>query len=308
MQDFFVANLTLPQSDWLRQEEALSDILSNHPDHRVSIGYNHAGDNVVVEIIFSAADKKILPENLLSAVTIKPLAEKNWLVEQRRDFAPITIAAGKNNQHYRWWIADSDYRDAANLPPYPTKKLLIDISQAFGTGRHGTTQLCMDMLAQLPPNHRRHKKLRILDVGTGTGILGLAAKQVYRRATITLADNDAVAINIARANARRNRLAVKKNILGDGLKCFYKPPRNLAPYDLIFANIVFIPLWRLAMAIARASRGHGFVILSGITVAQENTIQRRYEQVGFLLQHRKQQGDWVSLLFKKTTSKQSKKN
>ncbi len=297
MTTFFLAQLLLPRTRWESVSADIEHNLTLASQHQVSISYKPSNGDMAVEIIFCDDDRDLLPADFLSAAQVTPLRDKNWLIEQRKDFAPIILSGHQShqpiNQHHRWWVADQHYQQTP--PPFPTKKLLIDISLAFGTGRHPTTQLCLNLLCLLPAN----KKWHMLDVGTGTGILAMAAQQLHRRAVVTMADNDPVAIKIARHNAAINRLPIKKFILGDGLKKFYKANNIARTYDLIFANIMFLPLYRLAPAIARASASHGFIILSGITAHQANGLKRRYQSLGFITVAQQQQGDWVGLLLQK---------
>ncbi len=99
----------------------------------------------------------------------------------------------------------------------------IEAALAFGTGHHGTTQGCLRAIERLA---RRRRPRRILDIGTGTGVLAIAAARVFRRPVVA-GDVDPVAVETARANARANRAgAFVRIVRADGTKCACDPRRR----------------------------------------------------------------------------------
>jgi ribosomal protein L11 methyltransferase len=167
----------------------------------------------------------------------------------------------------------------------------IEAALAFGTGHHGTTRGCLlafDALAKrtLP------RTTRILDLGTGSGVLAIAAARTLHAAVLA-SDMDARAAAAARGNARLNRaggLVAVVRVAG----CKAHRLRTGGPYDLIFANILLAPLKRMAASLARLARGR--LILSGLLTAQENAALAAYRAQGFWLERRMVLDGWVTLV------------
>ena len=175
----------------------------------------------------------------------------------------------------------------------------IEAALAFGTGHHGTTRGCLLALDALWKDARFRPK-RILDVGTGSGVLAIAAAKALRRSLrgrVLASDIDPVAVKAARANARLNHTAALIDMLcapGLGAGMF----RTLGPYDLIFANILLPPLKRLARPLARLLAPSGRVILSGLLPDQANAALAAYRAHGLVLQHRINLDGWATLVLR----------
>jgi ribosomal protein L11 methyltransferase len=139
----------------------------------------------------------------------------------------------------------------------------------------------------------------VLDFGTGTGVLGLAAARLWHKPVVGL-DIDPAAIHVARENARRNGLypwfrAYPANRL--------RPRRgaNKVPFDLIFANLFARPLVRLAPAIAAHLAPGGHAVLSGLLRSQAPAVVSAYRYAGLALCHRDVEGEWVTLTLRRPT-------
>ncbi len=130
----------------------------------------------------------------------------------------------------------------------------IEAALAFGTGHHGTTRGCLLALDDLA---KRGRARRVLDVGTGSGVLAIAAAKIFRTRVVA-SDIDRVAVEAARANARLNRAGATITFVhADGVNA--RAIAAGAPYDLIFANILLGPLMRLAVPLRaprRPARAH----------------------------------------------------
>src|SRR5262249_29333585 len=145
----------------------------------------------------------------------------------------------------------------------------IEASRAFGTGHHETTAGCLWAIDRLASEGRRFA--RILDLGTGTGLLAFASSRAWRRAHIIASDVDPVSIEVAAANAAINGIPLGRRPgqvelrVAAGLA-----DRRVAgtPYGLILANILAVPLIELAPAIARALVPGGTVVLAGLLTTQ----------------------------------------
>ena len=166
----------------------------------------------------------------------------------------------------------------------------IEAALAFGTGHHGTTLGCLMALVDEVKRRRPH---RILDVGTGTGILGLAAARLLHK-TVVAGDLDPEAVATARTNAAFNGLA--------NLMAFYEAPglrhplaRHTRAFDLVFANILARPLTRLAPSLARAVATDGTLVLSGLIPRDVPGVLSAYAAQGFRLRRRRLIEGWATL-------------
>jgi ribosomal protein L11 methyltransferase len=170
----------------------------------------------------------------------------------------------------------------------------IEAALAFGTGHHGTTKGCLLALAE---EFRRRRPRHVLDVGTGTGILAIAAAKALRR-RIVAGDIDREAIRVAQDNARLNGVG--------GLIAFYAGPGVRHPsanrpgrFDLVTANILARPLMRLAPSLSRVLAPSGTMILSGLLVADVPGILAAYAAQGLRLKRRSAIEGWATLHMKK---------
>jgi ribosomal protein L11 methyltransferase len=170
----------------------------------------------------------------------------------------------------------------------------IEAALAFGTGHHGTTRGCLLALDRIcKPSPQRPR--RILDVGTGTGVLAIAAARALRR-HVAATDIDFDSVRVARDNARLNRAGNFVTFMhADGVAA----PAVLAhaPYDLVFANILLGPLKRLATPIRRVLAPGGRVVLSGILHVQANAALSAYRPLK--LERRIELDGWTTLVLRR---------
>ena len=169
--------------------------------------------------------------------------------------------------------------------------LEIEAALAFGTGHHGTTRGCLLMLDAIL---KRRRPARILDVGTGTGVLAIAAAKALR-APVSAGDIDPVAVVAARANAVFNGAGpLVRPVVATGLR----DPilRAGAPYDLVFANILARPLRLLAPAIRSVAAQGGDLVLSGLLARDVPGILSSYAAQGYALRRRIDLEGWATLL------------
>jgi ribosomal protein L11 methyltransferase len=254
------------------------------------------------------------------ALRFARVAAKDWVAESLLGLKPIT--AGRFIVH--------GAHDRGRAPPNRID-VEIEAAQAFGTGHHGSTRGCLLALDAIcrsfvvrhpevrPPSRsggtskdgrnpsrtlrgsaRRAEHLRvtgalrILDLGTGSGVLAIAAARVFRRRVLA-SDIDPRAVLIARDNARLNRSAPFVRICrANGLAA--ADIRAGAPFDLIFANILLAPLQRLGAPLTRIVAPRGRVILSGLLNAQANAARSFYPH--FTLERRIAVDGWATLVLK----------
>ncbi len=179
--------------------------------------------------------------------------------------------------------------DRAHVPPNAIA-IEIEAALAFGTGHHGTTRGCLLAFDRLL---RRARPERILDVGTGTGILAIAAGRALRR-RVQATDIDPVAICAAKANAAANRAASHV-----GLSLASNAGRRSGRYDLIFANILAGPLIRMSAGLASMLNRRGTLILSGLLADQSTAVASAYRRQGLVLEQRIQLDEWTTLIMRR---------
>lgn len=167
----------------------------------------------------------------------------------------------------------------------------IEAATAFGTGHHGTTRGCLLALDDLA---RRVRPRYVLDLGTGTGVLAIAAAK--RLGVPVLAtDIDGQAVRATRDNARNNAIGHQiEAVQAAGLTSPQVAGR--APFDLVLANILLGPLQRLAAPLARTLMPNARVILSGILRTQENAALSTYRSQGLMLERRFPLDEWITLV------------
>ncbi|PNG26325.1 50S ribosomal protein L11 methyltransferase [Methylocella silvestris] len=170
----------------------------------------------------------------------------------------------------------------------------IEAALAFGTGHHGTTRGCLLMLDRVA---RRRRPRSILDVGTGTGVLAIAAARLWKRA-ICAGDVDKVSVTTAAENARRNGVGgFVEPVEASGLA--HPALRKGAPFDLVFANILAKPLRALAPQIAEVTEFGADIILSGLLGRDVPGVLAAYRAQRIVLQSRLDLDGWATLLLQR---------
>lgn len=214
-------------------------------------------------------------------VSREPLADADWLAMALSGLPPVRAG--------RFFVYG--LHDRGRTPPNAVS-LRIEAGAAFGTGHHGTTVGCLLAYDQLL---KARSFPRVLDVGTGTGVLAIAAARTGSAIAIGT-DIDPVSVRIARENAKVNA-AKARFVHAAGLG--HALVRAQAPYDLAFANILARPLIGLAQDIRRALRPRGLVVLSGLLRAQERAVRAAYLSRGFRLVRRLPRDAWMTLVMRR---------
>ncbi|MCR9269913.1 MAG: 50S ribosomal protein L11 methyltransferase [Hyphomonadaceae bacterium] len=172
--------------------------------------------------------------------------------------------------------------------------ILIEAGPAFGTGHHGTTLGCL-----LGYEHvlKSGAPRSVLDVGTGSGVLAIAAVKTGALRAIGT-EIDAQSVAVANENAAKNNVA-------DAFKTYHtrgatnQTIQSAAPYDLIFANILARPLTRLAPKLVPLMARRGHIILSGLLTRQEPLVRAAYAGRGLSLVKRIRKDGWSTLVFRR---------
>jgi ribosomal protein L11 methyltransferase len=166
----------------------------------------------------------------------------------------------------------------------------IDAGQAFGTGHHGTTAGCLEMLTEVI---RNAKPRNALDLGTGSGVLAIAAAHLAH-IPVLATDIDPIATKVARENVRINQ--AQAFVRCETATGFHRREIGInAPYDLIIANVLAKPLMQLAPQMARHLARGGHIVLSGILDTQRDKVLAAYRTQA--IYHRKTlwRNGWVTL-------------
>jgi ribosomal protein L11 methyltransferase len=233
-----------------------------------SFSPENTGDDLI-ERVEAALEASSIAGARLSVSLYDPI---DWSTHWRRHFTTKAFGAGDKTI----WVAPT----WLEAPEGAERVLRIDPSSAFGTGLHPTTAMCIEKIAEISPLDR------ILDIGTGTGILALAALELGAESAVAT-DNDPEALRVAKENADLNGLGAK-------LELSDRDPRALGRrFPAIVANILARPLIDLAPEIAAAAEDGSLLILSGITISQASDVISAYEAEGFSKLHLETREEWA---------------
>ena len=207
------------------------------------------------------------------------LKDKNWKNSWRRFFAPLEV--GKS-----LWIAPPW---AKRSVPARRHGITIEPGMAFGTGNHFTTRTCLEFIEQtavlfVPGN------FAALDVGTGSGILAIALAKLKAGKVLAL-DVDPIAVKIAAANVRRNRVRRIVTVRGVGVD------RLSDQFHIVVANLTAETLIELARKLQQAVTNGGYLILSGILRPKAKAVARAFRATNLVRQ--KSDKEWTTLLLRK---------
>ena len=233
-----------------------------------------------------AADDIAAPEVTLAALaraTLRPLGGADW-AEIGLDALPPVIAGrfrvfGEHNRPARLGRAD----------------LVIEASTAFGSGDHASTQLSLAGLDEILKHGRPRN---VLDLGTGTGILGLALSKVWPTTPVLATDIAPHAVVTAERNRRLAGVdRTFRALLADGLGDARIAAR--APFDLVLANILPDPLCRMAGPLVPLMAPGAFLVVAGLRIGEQARLESAYRARGLRLVSRRAIKEWASLTFQK---------
>jgi ribosomal protein L11 methyltransferase len=227
-----------------------------------------------------------IPSAANAKARVEKLPDEDWVVLSQRGLEPVSAG--------RFYVHTSTNK--GTVPPGKTA-FLIEASRAFGTGGHETTSGCLAMLDRMKRAGKRFDL--VADVGTGTGLLALAAHALWPRAYLTASDIDPVSVEVTAGNATANHvpLGIKQGQLA---LCVASGTdhaliRQRAPNDLVIANILAGPLIELAPSLAEIVRDGGSLVLAGLLNTQADAVLRAYRLQDFRLQQRRDLRDWPCL-------------
>jgi ribosomal protein L11 methyltransferase len=220
----------------------------------------------------------VKPANISSA----RVPAEDWAQSWKRHFKPLEIGSAL-------LIKPSWSR----RPPKKGQKLVtLDPGLSFGTGQHPTTGFC---LRQLASRRKTREKQSFLDIGTGSGILAIAAAKLGYT-PVRAFDHDPEAVRIGRSNARKNSVA--KKITFSQQDVTKLPRRGAAKYSLICANLVSNLLLQTSGIIAARLSGEGTLIIAGILTEEFERVRTAYEAAGLRLVAGRSEKEWRSGAFR----------
>jgi ribosomal protein L11 methyltransferase len=205
---------------------------------------------------------------------ISEIDEEDWANSWKAYFKPIRI--GRNIVVSPPWeqafVGQNDHL------------ITIDPGMAFGTGTHATTQMCLVFLEDYI-----HAGDAVADIGTGSGILSIAAQKLGAGPT-TAVDIDPLAVKIARENAAINESAVV--VQADF-------PYGLS-FEVVVANIVADTLIEISDLLASITKSDGLLIVSGVIEGRQDDVRFKIEASGFTQLETRSQGEWIATAFRRT--------
>lgn len=284
--------LSLPLTS---DEDFIGKAASSFEDEAVSISWAKEKNDWEIVWVFNAPAPVKELAALISSKTgqkfkatdfaVEDIPEVNWLEESYRQFPPFAIKD--------FFIFGSHYDGDLPKGKIP---LQIDAATAFGSGEHGTTRGCLEALLYLKETGFKPK--RILDMGAGSGILGIAAYKLWRKPVLAV-DIDKEATRVACHHRKINEVpAGDKGVscaTGDGYAA--RPVKaQKQGFDFIIANILAGPLVLMAADLARNLSKNGKVILSGLLVEQEKEVLSAHKAFGLKVEKRITHGDWRTLI------------
>jgi ribosomal protein L11 methyltransferase len=209
-----------------------------------------------------------------------PTPAGGWLEKVAENFPPQRIGR-------RFLVLGT--HDAALAEPGRIP-IVLDAGLAFGSGEHGSTRGCLRALERLP-----RPAGRILDLGTGSGILAIAAAKRFGRPVLAT-DIEPWSVLVAAANARANFVGPRVSVVrenGVGRRV-----RAGRPYRLLLANILARPLCAMARPLAATLAPGARVVLAGLLAGQANQVAAAWRRQGIVLQRRISEGRWTTLLLR----------
>jgi len=241
----------------------------------------YAGDDV--DEIMQRMRKAIAGPGAPLSIEREILPEIDWVAHSLQGLS--AVRAG------RFFLHGSHERDQARPGEFAIE---IEAGLAFGTGHHGTTAGCLEMISDVM---KRERPRNALDLGTGSAVLAIALAKLAH-ISVLATDIDPIATRVARENVRLNRVArwvTAETAAGFHHRIF----AERAPFDLIVANILARPLMRLAPEMARHLAPGGSIILSGILDRQRDAVVAAYVGQDFRHMRTTHREGWVTIHMKR---------
>jgi ribosomal protein L11 methyltransferase len=213
-----------------------------------------------------------LDEQNLRELKNRPVADRDWLAEWKKSWQPVAVG--------RFLIAPPWIE--TSTVPQSSIVVVIEPGMAFGTGTHETTRLCLKAI------DKYFRGGSFLDVGTGTGVLAIAAAKMFSESSVIAVDTDADALAIAQENARLNQVAERIHFQIGTVD------EQTSSADFVCANLTATVITELLPLLLNATCGR--LVLSGILDSQQYSIESRLSELGVTNFETDQDGEWISIL------------
>lgn len=217
-----------------------------------------------------------------ATVSIRAVPPRDWAESWKRHFRPIDVD-GKLLVRPTW---------SGRRPRRGQAVLDLDPGLSFGTGQHATTRFCLEQVVRL---RREGARQSMLDAGTGSGILALAAARMGY-APVEAFDFDPNCVRIAKANAALNGIRGVAITEGDALRL---PARPKARFDVVCANLMHDVLIAAARRLAAQVAPGGTLVTAGILVMQFEAVADAYARIGWEVSDTRTEGEWKSGAFRR---------
>ena len=224
------------------------------------------------------------PGLTVSPPELSSVSSQDWSTSWKANFKPLRVG--------RRLLIVPTWEEACSGPDDIV--LRIDPGMAFGTGGHETTRLCLELLEEIMDAMPTLVSPAVLDLGTGSGILAMAAEQLGAGSVLAV-DIDPLAVEVARENLALNGMA-------DQVRCETTPLEALeGEFDVILANILAEELVRLADPLCVRLASGGSLILSGILAEKESLVRAGFQGHGLEYLETRRQGEWIAIHYRKGT-------
>jgi ribosomal protein L11 methyltransferase len=230
-------------------------------------------EEIAREIEAGCARMGILPK--LSGVTLSEIQDQDWMQKWKEGFEPTAI--GKRLLVAPSWKLPQDSAGRAVIQ--------IDPGQAFGTGTHETTRLCLEAVE----SYWRGGSL--IDVGTGTGILAIAAALLARASRIVAIDVDPLAVEVAKENLAINQVESRIEVFEGQAADFARQG-----FDVVVANLTAEVIISAMQDLVACLKAEGLVILSGILTTLRDDVEQAAVEAGLQIIERGEAGEWSVLI------------
>jgi ribosomal protein L11 methyltransferase len=252
---------------------------------------------VVIDLTRPVLVKTFLPEDDETETKVRRAEEALWHLSQLRQIGPLLVARLAEEDWAEAWkkfffvqrigervIVKPSWRE---YQPEPRDVVLeLDPGMAFGTGLHPTTQMCLIACERFVQSG-----MRVLDLGTGSGILSIAAAKLGA-ASVLAVDVDAVAVQVAKANVAMNGLADRVEVREGSTDRV----SNAGSYDLVLANIIARVIAELAPQLRDTMAPEGRLVASGIIQEREDEVREALQGAGLWIEETVAEGDWRTMV------------
>jgi ribosomal protein L11 methyltransferase len=225
---------------------------------------------------------QLFPDLEEPGLSTETIVDQDWGEEWKKYFKPLRVS--KNIVIKPTW--------ERYAPAGRDIVIEIDPGMAFGTGQHPSTRMSLEAIEDIILKDRTIKKWRVLDVGTGTGILGISCAKLGAERVVCV-DIDKKAAEIARENAKINHVEDRVEVINRDVTTIHEP------FDLIVANLTAKILMRLRTHLMSLIENEGYLVISGIIDQNQNDIESQFLTGKFALHRIITEKEWVCYILQK---------